>query len=196
MPDPVIFFVDAIGDRLWRFDPGTGFANAVISTSTGAAEWDLWDLLFDGVSIWITDAANNTVAQLNPSGSIVLNTLPTGSRPTALAFDGSMLWVANSGSNTVTRLFVPHSADNLQWAFGGVAATGTNPSWMAFDGANMWVTNLGSNTMTQMRASDMAVLATHPTGPSPAAVVFDGTHLWVANSGSNTVTRYLPGAPS
>jgi hypothetical protein len=78
MPDPVIFFVDAIGDRLWRFDPGTGFANAVISTSTGAAEWDLWDLLFDGVSIWITDAANNTVAQLNPSGSIVLNTLPTG----------------------------------------------------------------------------------------------------------------------
>lgn len=190
--DPFLLFVDAIGDNLWSFDPATGYAG--IFSVTGLSPSDLWDLLFDGINVWIIDSGNGRVTQM--SGSVIMRTFSTPYPPTALVSDGSTLWVA-SKNNFVTRLSVSDGQLLPPVITGAVpgAGPGANPSGMAFDGANIWITDMDSNTMVQIRASDGAVLGTHPTGPNPVNVVFDGTRLWVANSGSNTVTRYQPGAP-
>ncbi len=186
MPAPVLFFVNGPGDALWRFDPATGQANGAYWRPAGTrGQW--WDLLFDGLTIWISNAGNNTVVQVDPTGSQVLQTVPVGDVPTAMAFGGGTLWVANSRDHLISRVSV---GEPWPFSFLPPCSIGDNPSSIAFDGANLWVTHTGSNTMTQMRASDGMVLGTLRTGPSPAAIIFDGTHIWVANYGSNTVSKF------
>jgi DNA-binding beta-propeller fold protein YncE len=190
LPEPLLYFVSANSDKLFRFDPDTGYVTAIGSVGGVTAEGlGPQALLFDGTNIWVSNAANNLVVKMDLNG-VVEGAFPVGQLPGEMAFDGSSLWVANFSNNTVSKLRVS-DGQVLQ-----AISTGTNPAYIAFDGVDVWVTNMGSNTLTQIRASDGMVLGTHAVGQMPAGVVFDGAQLWVANSGSNTVTRYVPGAPS
>ena len=63
------------------------------------------DILFDGESIWVANAGDDTVTQLSLLG-LHLGTYRVGDGPVALAFDGQSIWVANLEDSTLTRNMV------------------------------------------------------------------------------------------
>jgi len=183
LPDPRLYFVDMSSEYLFSFDPATGSLTTIAAIGPVSNGIGPQALLFDGTSLWISNAGDNTVRKVDLNAGSQA-TCPVGNMPLGLAFDGTNIWVANVSDNTVTKL---RASDGqiLQ-----TIATGTSPGFIAFDGADIWVTNMDSNTLTQIRAGDGTVVGTFPTGSNPAGVVFDGAHIWVANSGINTLSRY------
>ena len=53
-------------------------------------------MVFDGVNIWVTNSAVNTVAKLRASDGVALGSYATGSQPIGIAFDGANVWVADA----------------------------------------------------------------------------------------------------
>jgi DNA-binding beta-propeller fold protein YncE len=63
-----------------------------------------YGVVFDGVSIWVTNETDNTVTKLRASDGALEATLPTGPGPYGIAFDGANVWVTNSDAGTVSKL--------------------------------------------------------------------------------------------
>jgi DNA-binding beta-propeller fold protein YncE len=63
-------------------------------------------LAFDGVSMWITNAGDNTVTRLRSTDGVNMGTFPTGRVPIGIAFDGTNMWVTNNAdtNGTVSKL--------------------------------------------------------------------------------------------
>jgi hypothetical protein len=139
-------------------------------------------IAFDGSSIWVSNASDNTVIKLDKTGA-TLGTFPVGAGPQGIAFDGIHIWVANYSGNTVTEL---RAGDGT--GLGGFTV-GANPCGVAFDGANIWVTNFGSGNVTKIQASTGTILGTYTVGTHPCGIAFDGANIWVANYGSNNITE-------
>ncbi|HWT80618.1 MAG TPA: hypothetical protein VN648_17675, partial [Candidatus Methylomirabilis sp.] len=89
-------------------------------------------LAFDGASVWVTNALNQTVTKLRASDGAVLGSFPAGNAPSALAFDGANIWIADQGSDSVTQLRASDGAALKTFA------AGPQPVGVAFDGANIW----------------------------------------------------------
>lgn len=80
-----------------KIDRATGVA---VNYPTGAGSRGI---AFDGVNIWVTNFAANTVSKVDPAtGSSV--SFPVGNGPEGVAFDGTSIWVTGSASNNVTKL--------------------------------------------------------------------------------------------
>jgi len=147
----------------------------------------------DGVNIWVTNQADNTVTKLLASTGATVGAYVVGSRPTSLVFDGANIWVANSSGNTVTELLASTGATV------GTYPVGSNPGGIAFDGANIWVTtstftNGGSNptgAVTELLASTGATVGTYAVGVRPGGIAFDGAYLWVTDTYDDKVRKLL-----
>lgn len=142
-----------------------------------------YGVAFDGSSLWVSNAGNNTVSKIRASDGTILGTFPVGSNPRLVEFDGANIWVANFGSNTVTKL----SASD-----GTVLATitvGNNPWGLAFDGTNIWVACYGSDAVYKLRPSNGTILGTVAVN-NPLGLAFDGTNIWAVNNlGGGQVTK-------
>jgi DNA-binding beta-propeller fold protein YncE len=77
------------------------------------------DLVYDGTSIWVCNANDNTVSRLRAADVALLGTYPTGIEPRAIAFDGSKIWVADSGQNTLT-IIAPQAGAGSSQGISGV----------------------------------------------------------------------------
>jgi len=140
-------------------------------------------LMFDGVDLWVTNFADDTLKKHRTVNGSVIGFVGVGAGPSALAFDGVNIWITNETANTVQKL------QAINGSVLGTYAVGTAPKDLAFDGTYMWVVNSGSDDISQVRASDGMVMGTYPVGTNPQAVIFDGTDIWVSNTGDNTVVQ-------
>jgi DNA-binding beta-propeller fold protein YncE len=61
-------------------------------------------MAFDGVNIWISNFASNTVTKLRAKDGTMLGTFAVGSNPVGLAFDGANIWVANQQNSSLSKL--------------------------------------------------------------------------------------------
>jgi YVTN family beta-propeller protein len=83
-------------------------------------------IAFDGANIWVANAGDNTVTELQASNGMNLGTFNAGSYPWGVAFDGANIWVTNYNVGTVTK---------LQASTGTVLGTftvGADPQGIAF----------------------------------------------------------------
>lgn len=143
-------------------------------------------ILFDGMSIWVTESVSNTVTRRRVADGAWLGTFPVGHYPIGMAFDGARLWVACRDDNAVRVLRMTDGT------LVNTIAVGTHPNGACFDGRHVWVTNEGSNNVTKIQAATGAVVGTYPVGNSPRLVAFDGRNIWVSNHGDGTVTVLNP----
>ena len=60
-------------------------------------------VVFDGISIWVTNQLSNDVTKLRASDGTHQGTFPVGGSPLGVAFDGANVWIANSGGTTVSK---------------------------------------------------------------------------------------------
>jgi YVTN family beta-propeller protein len=177
------------------------------------------DVSSDGTHVWVTNAVENTVSEIEASSGKVIRTIPVGHWPAGVSSDGTHVWVTNFEPRTVTEIEassgkvirtipvegVGVSSDGTHvWAAGEnvteIAASsgevirtipvlGAIPWDVSSDGTHVWVTNEAENTVTEIAAWSGAVIGTIPVGSEPQGVSSDGTHVWVANTHENTVSE-------
>jgi YVTN family beta-propeller protein len=162
----VWYLAQRSGNHLWRADvaPGT-------PVPAGIA--------FAGNSIWIADYGRGVAVQMSMSGA-VLQSVPVGAGPFAIAFNGTQVWVANETSNTVTV---------INGANGAVVATyptGITPVGIECDGVHMWIANSNSNTLVEMNF-DGSTVATFSVSDPTSGLAWDGVRMWVSSFGGSVV---------
>ncbi|MEQ1702073.1 MAG: YncE family protein [Ilumatobacteraceae bacterium] len=161
----------------WDQDPGRAATIAVGQNPYG--------VVFDGTSIWVSNAADGTLSKVDPATNTVLDTFSVGSTSYGLAFDGDDIWIS-SGSNFVSRF------DRTSNTVVATVTTDAYPSGIAFDGTHIWVANTMMSSVSKIDPATNTVVATL-TGISGAyGVAYDGTSIWVVSGFSNSVKRIDP----
>jgi len=143
-------------------------------------------IIYDGMSIWVTQATSNTVSRYLVADFTLRGTYSVGHFPIGMAFDGMRMWVACRDDNTVYALRMSDGATLF------TRNVGTNPNGLCFDGRYIWVANEGSDNVHRIEAATGTVTGPYPVGDSPRLIAFDGRKIWVTNSGSNTVSVLNP----
>jgi hypothetical protein len=173
------------GNFLWTSNGGGSVSGidptspyAVYNVSTGFTSPS--GILFDGASIWITDAGAGMLFKLD-LGSIV-QSVPVGKSPLNPVFDGANIWVPNYTDNSITV---------VQASTGSVVATITSdannllsgPNGASFDGERVMVTNAngGNSSVTLFKAADLSFIANVSVGSSGSGngACSDGINIWV-----------------
>jgi hypothetical protein len=173
--------VNGSGASVSRVDPDSGTPASFTTGFTTPV-----GILFDGTNVWVTDAGDNTLKQLDSNGGII-QSIAVGSGPRHPVFDGSNIWVPNRASNSVS---VIRARD------GQVLATLTGnglsgPVQAAFDGQRILVTNVDGDSISGWKAADLTPLGSALTGmgTQPVGACSDGINFWIALSGTNQLAR-------
>jgi YVTN family beta-propeller protein len=153
--------------------------------------------------IYIADEGSNDVSQISSSVLAVLNTIPVGTQPVAIAGNSAnnKIFVVNNGSNDVTEI---STIDNTVVK---TIPVGASPVWavMSTDGLFVFVVNQGDGTVSVIDASLDIVLPCDvgpscPSGnaikvgltasPSPNFAFYEPTlkRVYVSNTGEGTIT--------
>jgi len=181
----------AAGTTSQSFTLNVGAASLGLDQPTAIAE--------DQGFLWITNTGNNTVSELNLSGSVV-STLSGSSYgfddPVAAAGNGTDLFVVNN-SGSVSE--INEASGDLVQILQGSAYALSSPNAILIDGQDAWVTNSGDNSVTEFDTATGAAVRvlTNQGNPSyafddPVALGAVGSDIWVVNgtgaSGSGSVT--------
>ena len=153
--------------------------------------------------IYIANQGSNDVSQISSSVLAVLNTIPVGTHPVAIAGNSAnnKIFVVNNGSNDVTEI---STIDNTVVK---TIPVGASPVWavMSTDGLFVFVVNQGDGTVSVIDASLDIVLPCDvgpscPSGnaikvgltasPSPNFAFYEPTlkRVYVSNTGEGTIT--------
>lgn len=132
----------------------------------------------DARTVYVAQAARNTVAVVDAHAQTVTTTLPAGRDPVALALDigaTTNLYIADQGANAVTVLDTDHQRVIA------VIPVGAAPAGLAIAGpasgisdptdAEVYVANSGDNTVSVISAAQRKVIATIPAPGGPLGVV-------------------------
>jgi len=137
------------------------------------------DVLYDGSSMWVSDA-NQGLLRLDASGAVI-QTVPLGAQARSPVFDGANIWVPTVQPASV--VVVRASTGNIVATLSGHALS--SPSQAAFDGERILVIDPGSLTLPQWKAADLSSLGFLAFfAPPPGGVCSDGTRFWITFDGS------------
>ena len=151
--------------------------NADNTTGTSATFKGPAGITTDGVNLYVTDGANNTIRQITIGGSWPVTTVA-----------GSAIAPAGYTDNTT-----------------GISARFTRPQGITTDGFNLYVADTNNHTIRQIVMSGLwpvSTLAgsaptqgsTDATGTAarfsfPAGITTDGTNLYTADTGNQTIRK-------
>ncbi len=144
---------------------------------------------WDGTYVWVTDFAEEEVAQLTVTGSVRsrfrVPTPPGSTGSTSalgLAWDGEALWLVESDFGVIYRLDTDGSVLNR---FSAPTSTAAGATW---DGSHLWVADRIGNQLFRIDPETGDVVDTVST-PSGFAwgLGFDGQNLLVADRDLNRV---------
>jgi YVTN family beta-propeller protein len=138
----------------------------------------------DGVHVWVANATDNTVTELNASDGSFVRTIPAGTAAYGISSDGTHVWVANQGDGTVTEIDAATGA-----VVGSPTPAGLTPTGISSDGTHVWVTDYDGGTVTEIDAATGAVVGSPiSVSGNPIGISSDGVHVWVG-TGTNTITE-------
>ena len=114
-------------------------------------------LAYGDGSVWAVDSTEGTLSRINPATHAVIQQIPVGSAPTAVAItrDGNV-WVANSGDGTVSRINA--AADRVV----DTIPVGNLPVAIASGPSGVWVANEGDDTVDQIDPATGTVTRSGP----------------------------------
>jgi YVTN family beta-propeller protein len=182
---------DSRGEKLVRLDPAFPSAARAIRLAPNPAELDFAAVNPVSVgqgAVWVP-AANGAIARVDPRSYRIVDTIPVGNSPTAIATGAGGVWVADALDNSVTRID-PASAD----AVTATTPVGQGPSAIAVGEGAVWVANTQDDTVSRIDPRSAAVTQTIPVGARPTGIAAAGGAVWVANSLDGTVSRIDPEA--
>ena len=151
-------------------------------------------LAYGDGSVWAVDSADGTLARIDPATHVVQQ-IPVGSAPSAVAITGPEAWVTNSFDGTVSRVSTVTNkvVDTIQ--------VGNLPVAIAAGSGAVWVANEGDDTVDRIdpATGDVAKRGIQ-VGARPDGIAAGAGAVWVANGEDGTVQRidpatYQPGSP-
>lgn len=135
--------------------------------------------------IYVANSQDDTVSVIDVPSLAVVDTVPVGRIPMALAADGSRVWVADFGADTVSVI------DSTTLAVSATVPVGGLPAGVAVspDASRVWVANLFDATVSVIDPTGPTVISTVPLPTSPAglAVTPAGDRVFVAGFGSGQI---------
>ena len=144
-------------------------------------------LAYGDGSVWAVDSADRTLWRIDPATHAVVQQIPVGSAPSAVAITGQDVWVTNSGDGTVSR---------VNTAAGRVVDTitvGNLPVAIAAGSGGVWVANEGDDTVDRIDPATGTVTRRGiQVGARPDGIAAGPDAVWVANGEDGTVQRIDP----
>ncbi len=140
-------------------------------------------------TLYVSDAANNTVVKLTPGGTSTVFASTGLSYPTGLAFDtAGNLYVASEYGNSILK-FTPSGMSTV-FANAGLNA----PNGLAFDAAgNLYAANSGDNTIVKFTPDGVGTVFASTGLSFPVGLAFDAAgNLYAANAGGDTIVKFTP----
>ena len=104
-------------------------------------------LAYGDGSVWAVDSADGTLARIDPATHAVVQQIPVGSAPSAVAITGPDAWVTNSFDGTVSR--VSTVTDRVVEKI----TVGNFPVAIAAGRGAVWVVNEGDDTVDRIDAA-------------------------------------------
>ncbi|MGH3077110.1 MAG: serine/threonine-protein kinase [Gaiellaceae bacterium] len=132
-------------------------------------------------SIWLTDRAADTMAEIDPVTRREVRLVDVGDDPSAIAVGLGSVWVANFESDTVTR--IEPSGPRLPVRVETISV-GDGPADVAVGGNAVWVVNGLDGTVSRIDAETKRVVATITIGNEPRRVAASATDVWVTVRGA------------
>ena len=144
-------------------------------------------LAYGDGSVWAVDSADGTLARIDPATHAVVQQIPVGSAPSAVAVTGPDAWVTNSGDGTVSRVstVTDRVVDTIQ--------VGNLPVAIAAGSGGVWVANEGDDTVDRIDPATGDVTKRGiQVGARPDGIAAGPDAVWVANGEDGTVQRIDP----
>jgi YVTN family beta-propeller protein len=136
-----------------------------------------------GGSVWVVNALDDTVTQVDPNTNRPVATIRVGERPQAILATNVTVWVANAGDATVTRI------DARTGRVRATVPVGRGARAIAYGHGSLWVANELDGSVTRINPRTGRAVETIPVGARPVAIIYGHEAVWVANSLDNTITR-------
>jgi len=168
--------------NVYKIDPSNATLAGTYTAPYSGPYSGLYGITYSNGDLWVSGTNDASVAEINASTGVVVQSVNVGSTPLGIATGGGYVWVANSGSGTVTQI------NQKTGTVVNTITVGYGPYDIAYTGGAAWVTNFGSNTVSEI-TSNGSVAATLPVGSNPRYIVADNGYLWVSNVNSGTVTE-------
>jgi ABC-type transport system substrate-binding protein len=144
-------------------------------------------LAYGDGSVWAVDSADGMLWRIDPATHAVVQQIPVGSAPSAVAITGQDVWVTNSGDGTVSRVSAAagRAVDTI--------TVGNFPVAIAAGRGAVWVVNEGDDTVDRIDAATGDVTKRGiQVGGRPDGIAAGADAVWVANGEDGTVTRIDP----
>jgi YVTN family beta-propeller protein len=125
-------------------------------------------------SVWVANAGDNTVSQINPRTTSPVHTFTVGDRPSAVTVGADAVWVANESDDSVIRI------DIASGALRTIALpANSKPVAIAFGSGSVWVANSGNGTVSRIDPETYELVKTIGVGNRPAGVAVGAGAVWV-----------------
>ena len=144
-------------------------------------------LAYGDGSVWAVDSADGMLWRIDPATHAVVQQIPVGSAPSAVAITGQDVWVTNSGDGTVSRVSAAagRTVDTIP--------VGNLPVAIAAGSGGVWVANEGDDTVDRIDPATGTVTKRRiQVGVRPDGIAAGPHAVWVANGEDGTVQRIDP----
>ncbi len=144
----------------------------------------------DGRWLWAADNAAQGLARIDPRSDRVVQRVPLGADPFAIALGAGSLWVT-------VYFHDPHEVLRVDPSSGRVLATITDlplggGTGIAVDEGGVWVACTYAHSLVRIDPSTNQVAAVIPVQEYPLAVSAGRGTVWVRNEDSSSVSRVDP----
>ena len=168
------------GNSVGLIDTSGGRVGAAVSVGSPAG------LAYGDGSVWAVNGTEGTLSRINPATHAVVDQIPVGSAPSAVAVTRENVWVTNSGDGTVSQINTAANTVVQSIPVGNV------PVAIASGPSGVWVTNSADDTVNRIDPLTGKVTITVPVGGHPDGIAVGPDAVWVANGEDGTVTRIDP----
>ena len=132
-------------------------------------------LAFEGANLWCSDATNDRIYKLSPSGSVISSFPSPGSLSTGLAWDGANLWNVDNNSDLFYKLSTTGTVLDT------FAAPGPGGAGLCWDGSAFWHSDLEVTTIWKLNTNGSVLGSFSAPGTYHYGLAYDGKNLWLAD---------------
>ena len=165
--ESAVWFVSASG-VIAKIDPRTN--QVVLPTNVAGALPTAVDTGFDAV--WVANAGENNVVQINPRTLGVVRPTGVGGNPRGIAVGERAIWVTGDTDDSVSRIDATSGSVSTIPVCDG-------PTGIAFGEGAVWVACSGDGTVSRIDPDTAEVVKTIAVGNRPVGIAAGAGRVWV-----------------
>ena len=135
--------------------------------------------------VWVANAFDNTVSEVNPRTWTIVGTIDVGNGPTAIAYGYGSVWVANVIDSTLSKI------DPSRGVVTATVPLGSQPTEVTSGAGGVWVACEQTGRLLLVNPRRDRVSRTFSAGASPGGVTVGAGRVWASES-DGAVARLDP----